>query len=216
MKSFSNREGARIVDDLIRAIRENKQTLSDIDGAIGDGDHGVNMAKGFGFCAEELEKNPGNLSHSLGVLGKALMLRIGGALGPLYGNLFRSMSKAIEDRESIDAKGFQEMLEAGEQGVRSLSQAKIGDKTLVDALFPAVESYSRAVAQGKDFEEALDAMVEAARAGRDSTKDLVARVGRSSRMGERSRGVLDAGATSCCLILETMAESVKGLISDSG
>jgi dihydroxyacetone kinase-like protein len=212
-KSFSNQAGARIVDDLIRAIRENKQRLSDIDGAIGDGDHGVNMAKGFGFCAEELEKVPGDLSHSIGVLGKTLMMRIGGAMGPLYGSLFRAMAKASQGKERIDAAVFKEMLEAAEQGIRALSQAKIGDKSLVDTLFPAVDAYRVALAEGEDFDEALDAMVAAARAGRDSTKDLVSKIGRSSRLGERSRGVLDAGATSCCLVLETMADSVRDLIN---
>jgi dihydroxyacetone kinase-like protein len=212
-KSFSNQEGARIVDDLIGAIRENKQRLSDIDGAIGDGDHGVNMAKGFGFCAEELENNPGDLSYSLGVLGKMLMMRIGGAMGPLYGSLFRSMAKVSQDRKDIDAEVFKEMLEAAGQGIRGLSQAKIGDKSLVDTLFPAVESYGKALEEGKGFEDALDVMAAAARAGRDSTKDLVSKIGRSSRLGERSRGVLDAGAASCCLVLETMADSIKHLIN---
>jgi dihydroxyacetone kinase-like protein len=214
-KSFSNQEGARIVDDLVQAIRENKQRLSDIDGAIGDGDHGVNMAKGFNICAEELAKNPGNLSHSLGVLGKTLMMRIGGAMGPLYGNLFRSMAKASQGKAAIDAAVFKEMLEAAEQGIRALSQAKVGEKSLVDALYPAVDSYKRAVDQGKSFQEALEAMAAAASEGRDSTKDMLSKIGRSSRLGERSRGVLDAGATSCCLILETMAGSIKSLI-DTG
>ena len=163
MKSFSNREGVRIVDDLIAAIRERQQTLSDIDGAIGDGDHGVNMAKGFGFAAEELAKNPGNLGYGLGVLGKTLMMRIGGAMGPLYGSIFRSMSKAIEDRESIDAESFGEMLQAAGEGVGALSQAKVGDKSLVDALYPAVDAYGIALEKGNDFEESLDAMVAAAR-----------------------------------------------------
>jgi dihydroxyacetone kinase-like protein len=212
VKSFTNQEGARIVDDLTVAIRENKQQLSEIDGAIGDGDHGVNMAKGFGFAAEELEKNPGNFSHGLGVIGKTLMMRIGGAMGPLYGNLFRSMSKAIKDRESIDAEAFGEMLKAAGQGIGALSQARVGDKSLVDALYPAVEAYGKARERGKDFEESLEAMVEAARAGRDSTRDLVSKIGRSSRLGERSRGTLDAGAASCCLILETMAAGIKQLI----
>jgi dihydroxyacetone kinase-like protein len=212
MKSFSNQAGAGIVFDLIRSIQENKQNLSDIDGAIGDGDHGVNMAKGFTLCAEELEKNPGDLSHSLEVLGKTLMMRIGGAIGPLYGSLFRSMSKTIQGRDFIDAQGFGDMLGAARKGIESLSKAKVGEKSLVDALYPAVDSYAEALNKGLDFTESLEAMVEAARAGRDSTKDLVSKIGRSSRLGERSRGVLDAGATSCCLILETMAYSIKKLI----
>jgi dihydroxyacetone kinase-like protein len=212
MNRFGNDEGARILGDLIRAIQENKQTLSDIDGAIGDGDHGVNMAKGFALAAEELQKSPGNLSHGLGVIGKTLMMRIGGAMGPLYGSLFRSMSKAIQDKEVIDAEAFGEMLTAAQAGIRGITQAKVGDKSLVDVLYPAVEAYGRALAEGKNLEECLGAMVNAAQKGRDSTKDLVSKIGRSSRLGERSRGSLDAGAVSCCLILETMAGSIIGLI----
>jgi len=171
------------------------------------------MAKGFGLCAEELDKNPGDLSHGLEVLGKTLMMRIGGAMGPLYGSLFRSMSKAIGDQESIDAQSFGRMLEAASQAIRNLSDAKIGDKSLVDTLYPAAERYAEDLAGGADFVNALDSMAEAGRAGRDSTRDLVAKIGRSSRLGERSRGVVDAGAASCCLILETMAGTIKHLIA---
>jgi dihydroxyacetone kinase-like protein len=170
------------------------------------------MAKGFGLAAEELDRNPGNLSHGLGVLGKMLLMRIGGAMGPLYGSFFRSMSKAIQGKESIDAEAFGEMLQAAGEGIGALSGAKVGDKSLVDALYPAVDAYGNALEKGMDFEESLDAMVATARAGRDSTKDMVSKIGRSSRLGERSRGTLDAGATSCCLILETMAAGIKKLI----
>ena len=110
---------------------------------------------------------------------------------------------ATIDRETIDADTFGAMLEAGRDGVVAIGDAKLGDKTLLDALIPAVDAYGSA---DGDFAARLAAMKAAAAEGRDSTRDMVARVGRSSRLGERSRGVLDAGATSCCLILTALAD----------
>jgi dihydroxyacetone kinase-like protein len=122
------------------------------------------------------------------------------------------MAKACEGKETIDAVVFEEMLKSGEAGIRIVSEAKVGDKTMMDTLVPAISAYSAAVGSGKSFTESLEAMREAAMAGRDSTKDLVAKVGRSSRLGERSRGVLDAGAVSLFLILDSMASSIESLI----
>ena len=133
-------------------------------------------------------------------------------MGPLYGMFFQGMAKACEGKDPIDSVVFEEMLKSGEAGIRSISEAKVGDKTMMDTLIPAVTAYSAAVGSGKSFIESLEAMREAAIAGRDSTKDLVAKVGRSSRLGERSRGVLDAGAVSLFLILDSMAESIESLI----
>ena len=212
MDSFSNAAGTVIVDALIKQIQANKQYLSDIDGAIGDGDHGINMNKGFTLCAEELAQNPGDLTHALESLSKILMMKIGGSMGPLYGMFFKSMAKACDGKENIDAGLFAEMLKASETSIQTISKAKVGDKTLVDTLAPAVKAYCDSVGDGKSFGEALEAMKQAAIIGRDSTKDMVARIGRASRLGERSRGVLDPGATSCCLILVSIADSVQELL----
>ena len=212
MESFSSEEGSIIVSNLIEAIQDNKQYLSDLDGMVGDGDHGINMNKGATLCAEALEKNPGNLAHFLEVLSKTLMGAIGGAMGPLYGMFFQGMAKACEGKDTIDSVTFEEMLKSGEAGIRDVSEAKVGDKTMMDTLIPAITAYSTAVCSGQDFIESLAAMRAAAIAGRDSTKDLIAKVGRSSRLGERSRGVLDAGAVSLCLILESIADSIRSLI----
>ncbi len=212
MQTFSNIEGAKIVDRLILAIQENKQYLSDIDGLIGDGDHGVNMNKGFTLCREELDKNPGDLVHSLKALSKILMMKIGGSMGPLYGKFFKAIALSLEGKEQIDATAWGEALVAIQESIASISPAKVGDKTLIDTLVPAVEAFQKALAEGDLFDAALDKMMQAARDGRDSTKDMVASLGRASRLGERSRGVLDAGATSCCLILETMGKEIQELI----
>jgi phosphoenolpyruvate---glycerone phosphotransferase subunit DhaL len=212
MESFSNAAGAIVVSDLIATIQRNKQYLSDIDGAIGDGDHGINMNKGFSLCAEALKDHPGDLAHGLTMLSKILMTKIGGSMGPLYGYFFEAMAREAAGKETIDAAVFRAMLRSSVTAIQSISDAVVGEKTLVDTLIPAVAAYEQAVASGANFAAALTSMQEAAAAGRDSTRDMLARKGRASRLGERSRGTLDPGAVSCCLILCGMADSVKKLI----
>lgn len=213
MKSFLNSEGAIIVENMISAIQQNKQYLSDIDGLIGDGDHGINMNKGFTMCREELEKNPGDLAHSIKVLSRILMMKIGGSMGPLYGKMFKGFASELEGKDEIDIDVFGNALNAMLNSIQSISPAKPGDKTLIDTLQPAVVAYTKAASEGKSFAEALAEMTQAAIEGRDSTKDMVARLGRASRLGERSRGVLDAGAASCFLILKTMADSIQEILN---
>lgn len=212
MQSFSNQAGALIIQNMIDAIKENKQYLSDIDGLIGDGDHGINMNKGFQMCKAELETNPGDLAHSAKTLSKILMMKIGGSMGPLYGKLFRGFAKELNGKEEIGINEMHAALQGMLTQIQSISPAKPGDKTLVDTLAPAVQAYERAVSEGQDFAGALAEMKSAAITGRDSTKDMVARLGRASRLGERSRGVLDAGATSCCLLLEVLSETSVELL----
>lgn len=212
METVSQAAGSLIVDKLIIAIQENKQYLSDIDGAIGDGDHGINMNKGFSLCREALDKDPGGLSYGLQTLGKILMLKIGGSMGPLYGKFFVAMGKTLGEKEAISAEDFGAALKASLDAIRTISQAEVGDKTLMDVLIPAVAAYEQSLVVTSNFAAALDAMCNAAVEGRDSTIDMVAKIGRSSRLGERSRGVMDAGSASCCLILETMAKTIKELI----
>jgi dihydroxyacetone kinase/dihydroxyacetone kinase-like protein len=148
-----------------------------------------------------------SLDQSLRVLSDVLMSEIGGSMGPLYGLMFQDMASAIEGRSAIDSEGFSALLNAGLAGVRRTGSANVGDKTLMDTLVPAVAAFDTAKSQG--FVPALRAMRLAAETGRDSTVDLVAKVGRASRLGERSRGVPDAGATSCCLILVTLGDAFE-------
>jgi dihydroxyacetone kinase-like protein len=213
MERFTQEAGSLIVDRLILAIQENKQYLSDIDGAIGDGDHGINMNKGFTLCREALDQQSGDLTYGLKTLGKILMMKIGGSMGPLYGKFFLSIASALEGRQEIGREEFGMALKAALDAIHAISPAQVGDKTLMDVLFPAEKAYRDAAAQGLSFEAALDAMDAAALQGRDSTVDMVAKLGRSSRLGERSRGVMDAGAASCYLILHTMAETIKELLA---
>ena len=198
-----------IVAELAAVIVANKAHLSEVDGLIGDGDHGINMAKGFGRAAERLSGQP--LDGAFLVLSDVLMSEIGGSMGPLYGFMFRDMGRTICDRTAIDADGFLTMLQAGLSAVTATGAAKVGDKTLIDCLDPAIAAFDAARPDG--FAAALRAMARAAQQGRDSTVDMVAKLGRAARLGERSRGVPDAGATSCCLILTTLADSVERRLS---
>jgi dihydroxyacetone kinase phosphoprotein-dependent L subunit len=197
-----NADGAGFVAELAEVIIANKAYLSEIDGLIGDGDHGVNMAKGFGRAAERTAGEDLTLDQGLAELADVLLSEIGGSMGPLYGLMFTEMAEAIAGIDPLDAPAFGAMLRAGLEGVQGVGSAKVGDKTLIDCLQPAVEAFEAQAAQG--IGPAVDAMKAAAEEGRDSTVDLVARVGRSARLGDRSRGVLDAGATSCCLILTAL------------
>ncbi|RYH06288.1 dihydroxyacetone kinase subunit DhaL [Tropicimonas sp. IMCC6043] len=207
MTSIDNKGAGAVVTEIAAVIVDNKAYLSEIDGKIGDGDHGVNMAKGFARAAERLDPE-GTLTDALELLSDVLMSEIGGSMGPLYGMTFSDMAESLGDAEKIDAANFAAMIRAGLEGVQDIGSAKVGDKTLLDAFVPAVDAFDAAITGGKSFAEALDAMKAAAAEGRDSTVDMVARVGRSSRLGERSRGVLDAGATSCAMILAGFAESI--------
>jgi phosphoenolpyruvate---glycerone phosphotransferase subunit DhaL len=201
MSGFINAGAGTIVREIAEVIVANKAFLSEIDGKVGDGDHGNNMAKGFARAAGRIEDDD-TLDQGFSRLSDVLMSEIGGSMGPLYGMMFADMAAAIKGRDMISADDFLAMLETGRDAVVAIGSAKVGDKTLLDTLFPAVDAFR---AEG-DFSAKLNALKQAAAAGRDSTKDMVAKVGRASRLGERSRGVLDAGATSCCLILSTLAD----------
>lgn len=202
-----------LVRDLIATIVEHRQFLSDIDGLIGDGDHGINMAKGFNGCGTRLDalgaERAAQLPAALEQLSQALMDDIGGSMGPLYGNFFLGFVNTLEPHAQLDAELFGDALAAAVANVQGMGNAQVGDKTLIDTLVPARDAYRAALAGGAGFADALQAMAEAAERGKDSTKDLQARIGRSARLGPRSIGVLDAGATSCWLILRTMAQSLQ-------
>jgi len=201
----------QVVLDLIETINDNRAYLSEIDGAIGDGDHGINMSKGFSQCRERLLESPSlpGLGESLDTLGMTLLEGIGGSMGPLYGSFFIGLAETFAGHRQLDAELFGRALARAINEVESVGSAKVGDKTLIDTLVPARDAYLAALSGGADFSAALSTMNAAAERGWQSTKDLQARVGRASRLGERSIGVLDAGATSCFLLLKTLATSLQ-------
>lgn len=210
---FTNEEGKVIVDNIIKIIQENKDYLSEIDGAIGDGDHGINMNKGFMMAKERIEETI-DFSEALKILGRTLVMDIGGSMGPIYGTMFSRISKTLKKEDKITQSNLLEALENALNGLIELAGAKPGDKTLIDTMVPAIDSFKAAIVQKKSMSECLDALSDGAEAGKENTKNLVAKIGRAARLGERSKGFLDAGATSCCIILKTMAASMQTKIEN--
>lgn len=206
-----------VVLNLVKTINDNRQYLSEIDGAIGDGDHGINMSKGFTNCGEQLAARGAvpSLPVALGDLSSALMDGIGGSMGPLYGTFFLSMSEVFEGQELLDKALFYRALDAGIASVQEIGDAQVGDKTLIDTLVPARTAYHAALDAGQSFRECLSQMTIAAEAGMNSTRNLRARIGRAARLGDRSIGVLDAGSCSCFLILKSMGESIVALLDST-
>ena len=149
---FTNKDGIKLVDKVISTIQENRDYLSQIDGEAGDGDHGINMNKGMTFAQEELEKKDGvNMSQGFLTISKILISKIGGSMGPLYGSFFRGLSVASKKMEVIDSQVMSEMLCKAYSNLSDLTDAKPGDKTLIDVLSPAIEAYE---SNKSDFKQA--------------------------------------------------------------
>ena len=206
--TISVQDAGPVAIAIAHAIVEARDHLSEVDGATGDGDHGANMAKGFRLVIQRLDGKNADLRESFAVIGDTLLSDIGGSMGPLYGSLFTEMSEVLEGKQVIDAATMGVMLEKGEAAVADLGDAKVGDKTLIDVLTPSRIAAVATAHDGGDLAAVLQAMKDAAATGLESTRDLVAKRGRAARLGERSRGVLDAGATSCELILRTLADGL--------
>jgi dihydroxyacetone kinase-like protein len=188
-------------------VAENRAYLTRLDGDIGDGDHGTNMDRGMKKALERLEATDGDdIGASLKAVGMALVSSVGGAAGPLYGTLFMQMGQAAAGKSELDVAGFTEALDAGVQGVIKRGKAERGDKTMLDALGPALDALKQE--DGDDVAAALGRAADAAREGMEATVPLVARKGRASYLGERSAGHQDPGATSSHLLLKTAAEAV--------
>ena len=208
---FDNDAGKPVLMAMVKAIQDSKEYLAEVDGLIGDGDHGMNMNKGFSLFEDRFKDSAFSFTQGLDSLGEILFSEIGGSMGPIYGTVLKGMAQAGAAHEKSGLSTFAQMMQQGLTDLQGIVGAKVGDKTLVDTLSPAVDALNEAEKEGKGFREALEDMKKSAEQGRDSTKDLVAKFGRSSRLGERSRGVLDAGATSCCIILQAMADGIIAL-----
>lgn len=207
MEYIENNQNATIVLDIIEEIHKNAAYLSEIDGATGDGDHGINMNKGFMLAKERINLEM-SISEAFKILGRTLVMDIGGSMGPIYGTMFSAFSKKLQT-EKIYPEILLEALEAATVQLLELAGAKIGDKTLLDTIYPAQKSYKEALNRNENYGKALQALADGAEAGKENTKKLTAKIGRAARLGERSKGYLDAGATSCGIILQTMVHSMQ-------
>jgi len=202
--------GARAwLERLAGAISEHADELTRLDAAIGDADHGTNLDRGFRAVRQKaLAQDTANPSTLFKQTGMALVGSVGGAGGPLYGTFFLRMAQAADGKEGLTTEDLRDLLRAGLEGVVQRGKAAPGEKTMVDALTPAVEALDAAVAGGKEGAEALGEAADAAEEGARATTPMVARKGRASYLGERSAGHQDPGATSSALLVRTLAESV--------
>jgi dihydroxyacetone kinase-like protein len=189
------------------SVAENEELLTRLDSAIGDADHGANMARGMKAVVAKLDAG-GTPATLLKQVGMTLVSTVGGASGPLYGTFFLRMATAAGDTAELDGPAFAAALRAGVGGVVARGKAVAGDKTMYDALAPAVDALDAGLATG-DLGGALRAAADAAAAGRDATTPLQARKGRASYLGERSIGHQDPGATSATLLLEAAAATLS-------
>jgi dihydroxyacetone kinase-like protein len=208
--------GATQTLDVIRAMaaamEENRRYLTKLDSEIGDGDHGNNMHRGLQAALERLDgADPSTPPDVLKTVSMALVSKVGGAAGPLYGTAFLRASTALADKDELSAQDAAGALEAALGGIKQRGKAEVGDKTIVDALEPAVEAAKEA-AGGADGSVAavFRAAAEAAKAGAESTVPLTARKGRASYLGARAQGHQDPGATSTYLLLDAAARALEG------
>ena len=191
-------------------IETEKDYLSELDGAIGDGDHGVNMAKCFREVKKKLAESQGaDMSTLFNNVGMVVLNSVGGAMGALYGTFFLKMAQESAGKGELALSDLVTMLQTAEQGILDIGKASPGDKTLLDTLAPAVRALEQSAKDGLALPEAMANFAQAAQKGMESTTDMLAKMGRASRLGERTIGHQDAGATSCYFILRALASAAK-------
>ena len=203
---------SRVYDCLVKigeTITENKDFLTDLDREIGDADHGVNMARGFHAVIEKVPADTEDIGAALKKAGMTLLSTVGGASGPLYGTAYMEAGKVVAGKTALTAEDFKAMLEAAIAGIQKRGKAVKGEKTMLDALMPALDSYTAAVEGGADIVGGLEEACKAAEEGVEFTKTIIATKGRASYLGERSLGHQDPGATSATLTLETIRDFLK-------
>ena len=199
------------LENTAAVLKDNKEYLTQLDSAIGDADHGINMDRGFRKVMEKLpsvaDKDIGNI---LKTTGMTLISSVGGAAGPLYGTFYMRSGMAVAAKEELDNGDVVEMLQAGVEGIVQRGRAQLEDKTMFDAWSPALDALNSALANGDDLLAAMRSAVAAAEQGMKDTIPLLAKKGRASYLGERSIGHQDPGATSSYLILNALLDALEG------
>lgn len=199
------------IREMHRLVEENKDYLTNLDAAIGDADHGVNLSRGFAAVTAALNKRPFETPGDVLVTsGSTLISTVGGASGPLYGSALRRAGKALGDDPEVSNERLAEALHAGLAAIQKLGAASIGDKTMVDAFAPAAAAFEAAVTEGADLHAAAKRAATAADEGAIGTIPIQALKGRASYLGPRSIGHQDPGATSTALLFWALATAVEG------
>lgn len=198
------------IESTAAVLADNKEYLTQLDSAIGDADHGINMDRGFRKVMEKLpsvtDKDIGNI---LKTIGMTLISSVGGASGPLYGTFFMRSGMVVTAKEELTGEDLANLLQAGVDGIVQRGRAELGDKTMFDAWSPAMDAMRASLAEKDDVVAALETAVVAAEKGMQDTIPLQAKKGRASYLGERSIGHQDPGATSTFLILKTLLDTIK-------
>lgn len=198
----------RWIREFARVVAENAQFLSDLDAAIGDADHGINMDRGMTAVVAVLDEGPQpDLAALAKKVGMTLVSSVGGASGPLYGTFFLRLATSLGSVDAVAPADFAKALRAGVDGVVQRGRAEADDKTMFDALAPALDALDAGLSGGADLAQALESARIAAEAGRDSTEAMVARKGRASYLGQRSVGHVDPGATSAAMLIASAAST---------
>ena len=207
MSSLDTKQMAAIVEGLAKKIEAEKEYLTELDNEIGDGDHGINLARGFEAVEKKLPSLAGgDIGALLKGVGMQLVSTVGGASGPLYGTAFMKAGMACKGLTEIDGPAFVKAMEAAVDGIKMRGKATEGEKTMLDALCPALKVLQDDVTAGKSLKEALQDAAQAAEKGVEYTKTIIATKGRASYLGERSLGHQDPGATSSLYLLQVLAE----------
>ena len=207
--AISTTQMHKALEAMCDTIEAEKDTLSELDGAIGDGDHGVNMAKCFREVKKKLaESTAADMNALFNDVGMVVLNSVGGAMGALYGTFFLKMAQESAGKSELGLNDLVSMFQTAEQGILDIGKASPGDKTLIDTLSPAVRALEQSARNGLALPVALENFDQAAQQGMESTKDMLAKMGRASRLGERTIGHQDAGATSCYFILRSIASAI--------
>jgi dihydroxyacetone kinase-like protein len=197
-----------VVEKIAALIEEKRDYLTELDAAIGDADHGFNMSIGFREVTKKMsEWNNKDIKFFFRKVGMALLSKVGGAAGPLYGSFFMKFGEPAEGKERVNLEELFQMFESGVEAVEKRGKAVVGEKTMIDTLRPAITAFKEAMEQQLEPRKVMEVFIEAAKEGAESTIPMVARKGRAMRLGERAIGHLDPGAASSAMMLEIFLES---------
>jgi len=201
----------KIVDKIGEVIKENKEYLTELDAAIGDADHGINLDRGFDAVKQKLTTLPEttDIGTILRTIGMTLVSTVGGASGPLYGTAFMRAGQVVQGKNELSEEDIVKIFEAALDGIKQRGKAEAGDKTMIDSIEPAYKALKESLENNIALPEALNRAANAAKEGMEYTKNISARKGRASYLGERSIGHLDPGATSAYLMIKTFCDVVN-------
>lgn len=204
-----------VIKDLAQMVEEQNEYFTKLDSKIGDGDHGINLNIGFREVIKQLPTWESlDLTALFKKVGMSLLGKVGGSSGPLYGSFFMKFGVPAGGTDEVDFNTLYEMFKIGIEAIESRGKAVVGEKTMVDALRPALDEFTRSIEANLEAEECFENFVKEAKVGAESTVNIVATKGRAMRLGERSKGHMDPGAASSCYILDVFNVNLKSYISN--